>query len=43
MFVDKVSETAPRLSPFTITFGLALILFAAEARPPTPSNFRVTA
>jgi hypothetical protein len=49
MFVDKVSETAPRISrrpALTATFGLLIFLagsFTAEARPPTPSNFRVTA
>ena len=49
MFVDKVSETAPRISrrpALTATFGLLVFLagsFTAEARPPTPSNFRVTA
>ena len=49
MFLDKVSETVPRISrgpAITATFGLLIFLagsFTAEARPPTPSNFRVTA
>ena len=49
MFLDKVSETVPRISrgpAITATFGLLIFLagsFTAEARPPTPQNFRVTA